>query len=152
MKHNNYRMGRPEHLIIASLGFFFLLNFNQLQAQDLAQDIMGKWILESTGDAFTGGSIDFLEGGTHIFKEEFPDGTKAELKGGYLLDKETEPSRLRLCLGDCNAAGSEWTSNFCIVQLAADGKLEIYMSQTGEYPDKFPEDKDAQGMYVFVRE
>ncbi|HER08524.1 MAG TPA: hypothetical protein ENO20_06400 [Bacteroides sp.] len=152
MKLSNCRIGRPGRLVIISLSCFILLFFNQLHAQDIEKDILGKWALESTGDAYTGGSINFLDGSSYAFQKEFPDATKAELKGGYLLDAGSSPARLRLCLGDCSTAGSEWTSEFCILRLAGDGKLEIYMSSTGDYPGKFPEDRNAERMYVFVRE
>lgn len=152
MENSYYRIRRLKHLIIVSLSCFFFLSFNQMQAQVIEQDILGRWTMESTGDAFTGGAIHFLDGNNYAFQKEFPDGTKAELKGGYLLDTEAIPARLRLCLGDCNAAGSEWTSNFCIVRMAPDNRLEILMSQTGDYPDRFPKDRNSKGMYLFVRE
>ena len=113
---------------------------------------MGTWVLESTGDQLTGGILNFQDGGTYAFQKVFTDGTKAELKGGYLLDSNSAPARLRLCLGDCSTEGSEWTSEFCIVRLADDGKLEIYMSSTGDYPGKFPKDRSAERMYIFARE
>ena len=134
------------------MGFFFLSAVNHLNAQNIEKDILGKWILESTGDQLTGGSLNFQDGGTYAFHKVFTDGTKAELKGGYLLDAGSPPARLRLCLGDCSAAGSEWTSQFCIVRLSGDNKLEIYMSSSGDYPGKFPKERNAEGMYVFVRE
>jgi len=113
---------------------------------------MGKWFLESTGDQLTDGILSFQDGGTYAFQKVFTDGTKAELTGGYLLDAGTSPAHLRLCLGDCSTAGSEWTSEFCLVQLADDGMLEIYMSSSGEYPGKFPKDRNAERMYIFARE
>ena len=125
---------------------------NQLHAQDIEQDILGKWVLESTGDQLTGGTLNFLKGGTYAFEKDFADGTKAELSGGYLLDAGSAPAQLRMCLGDCDAAGSEWTSEFCIARLVPDDRLEIFMSSTGDYPGRFPKDRNTERMYVFVRE
>lgn len=152
MKNNNYRIRRPKYLIIVFLSCFLLLIFNQLQAQNIEQDILGKWILESTGDQLSGGILSFTEGDTYAFRKEFVDGTKAELSGGYLLDTGSSPACLRMCLGDCSAAGSEWTSEFCIVRLAPDNRLEIFMSSSGDYPVQFPKDRNSERIYVFDRE
>ncbi|MFO7934341.1 MAG: hypothetical protein R6U78_09675 [Bacteroidales bacterium] len=159
MNHNNYRIRKPVNRIrkpvnpiIFFVGFFILFMNNQLQAQDIEKDIMGRWILESTGDQLDGGILNFQENGTYVFRKDFSDGTRAELKGGYLLDSGSSPARLRLCLGDCSAAGSEWTSEFCILRITPDDMLEIFMSSAGVYPRTFPDDMDAERMYVFDRE
>jgi len=152
MKTGNGRIVRTGLLRMLFLGLVFLFVNHQLQAQDMEKDILGKWTLESTGDQLTGGTLNFQDGSSYAFQKVFTDGSKAELKGGYLLDAGAAPARLRMCLGDCSTAGSEWTSEFCILRLAGDGRLEIYMSSTGDYPGNFPKDRNAERMYVFVRE
>lgn len=123
-----------------------------LLSSSLEDDLRGKWIIESTGDDITGGHILFQESGTYEFFRRYPDGTGAGTKGGYKLQTEGSLGFLRLCLGDCGAAGSEWTSSFSLVQLTDEGKLEIFFSPDGNYPREFPKTKDEQGMYVFARE
>jgi hypothetical protein len=123
----------------------------QLFAQVSLQEITGNWIMESNGDQFLGGNILFMEDGQYEFYKKYPDGSGAEVKGGFILDSENSPARLKLCLGDCNAPGSEWTTSFAIVRITPEGQLELFISPGGEYPDGFPADPDAPGMYVFVR-
>ncbi len=152
MHCNLQRVVRPGKLTCVLLISIFISFLNLINAQNIEKDIMGTWILESTGDQLTGGILNFQAGDTYAFQKIFTDGTKAELKGGYLLDAGASPARLRLCLGDCSTAGSEWTSEFCILRLTDDGRLEIYMSSSGEYPAKFPKDRSAERMYIFARE
>ena len=152
MKPNNYSTQRMKSPVIITLCSLFIIATFQVQAQDLEKDIKGKWLMVSSGDKFLGGHILFKDGGTYQFYKKWPDGTGAEISGGYELDSNSSPTRLKICLGDCGAAGSEWTTNFGIVRFTEANQLEMYLSSTGSYPDNFPEDLNAKGMYLFKAE
>jgi hypothetical protein len=137
-------------ILILSGPIFF--GEQQLLAQHMEEEIRGNWLMESNGDQFIGGNILFKNDVTYSFYKKFADGTGAELSGGYSLSAENKPAQLKLCLGDCNAADSEWTTSFCILRLNQECKLELYISSAGNYPDAFPADLNAPGMYVFVRD
>lgn len=112
--------------------------------------IVGNWDMVRNGDGFSEATIHFGEDLNYQLDRTWPDGSKAGVKGGYDLNPESTPATLRLCLGDC-ASGSEWTTVFCIVRNGADEMLEIYMSDSGEFPVDFPADSDSKGMYIFKR-
>jgi hypothetical protein len=113
--------------------------------------MIAKWIMVSNGDGFLEATIQFDESNNYLLDRTWPDGSKAEVKGGFELNSKREPATLRLCLGDCNADGSEWTSMFCIVREGTDDMLEIYISNSGEFAAGFPDDPGATGMYLFRR-
>lgn len=138
--------------MILSFSGLFLCTALYLQAQELEKDIKGKWLMVSNGNDFLGGHILFKEGGTYEFYRKWPDGSGAEIAGGYELDLDSNPTRLKICLGDCGAAGSEWTSNFGLVRLKERNQLEVYISSSGTYPEDFPKDIEAKGMYLFKAE
>jgi len=139
-------------LFLFSMTGLFLCSASQLPAQESKEEIYGKWLIESCGDEFVGGSIHFKKGGTYTFNKTFIDGTGAELSGGYIFNEEANPAKLKLCLGDCGGEGTEWTTSFCIVRLNPEGKLEMYISAGQEFPSVFPSDQTEPGMYVFVRD
>jgi hypothetical protein len=147
---NNMFMSAGIHFLALALMFLFQ-NINAT-AQSVEEALNGKWVIESTGDEITGGYLIFQPGSTYEFSKRYPDGTGAGIKGGYEFKKEGSIGKLRLCLGDCSAAGSDWTSSFALVRLADEGSLEIYFSSDGNYPKKFPKAKKEKGMYVFIRE
>ena len=128
---------------------FLLLPVVPLIAQEPGLDLMGEWELVTSGDGFQDGRIIFLDGAEYQFFRTWPDGTGAEISGGYELDTDSSPAHLRLCLDDCSAAGSEWTSSFCVIRLNSPEEMEIYISQSGAYPGGFPEDPGEQGAYLF---
>lgn len=134
---------------VVTLVFFY--GTQQLSAQNLEQNISGKWILESSGDQFTGGHILFNDGASYEFYKKYPDESGAEVKGSYVLNCDKKPAQLKLCLGDCGP-GSEWTSSFCIVRINPECKLELYISSGGDFPAGFPADSNEVGMYVFSRD
>jgi hypothetical protein len=137
---------------ILAVAMVFLIQNINVDAQSIQGAIIGKWIIESTGDEISGGHIVFQTGEKYEFYRKYPDGTGAGTKGGYVFNKEGSNGTLRLCIGDCSAAGSEWTSSFALVRLTGENRLEIYFSDDGEFPKEFPKTKDEKGMYVFVRE
>ena len=138
--------------VLSLMVSLLMVNGGHVKGQSMSESVSGKWILESAAEELNGGTMEFKDGMQYSFYKRYTDGTGAEVKGSYLLEEGESSHRLRLCLGDCHAAGSEWTSTFCLIRLGAGGKLEIYMSQDGNYPGKFPEDNKATGMYVFARE
>ena len=152
MQHSNCFSGRIKFLMTLSFTGLFLCTVLQLQAQDLEKDIIGKWLMVSNGDGFLGGHILFKDGGTYQYYRKWPDGSGAEIAGGYELDSDSNPARLKLCLGDCGAAGSEWTTNFGIIRSTEGNQLEMYFSSDGSFPDNFPKDIDAKGMCLFQAE
>jgi hypothetical protein len=143
---------RIKFLFLLSMTGIIFAGTQQLFGQVEDQEILGKWLMESNGDGFLGGQLTFKNDGTYEFNKKYPDGTGAEVKGGYTLNPQNRPAQLKLCLGDCNAAGSEWTTQFCNVRLNSDDRLELYISSGGNFPDGFPADTNEAGMYVFVKD
>lgn len=137
---------------LSVLAMIFLFQNINATAQSVEEALEGKWIIKSTGDEITGGYIIFQGGNTYEFFKKYPDGTGGGIKGGYEFTEMGSNGNLRLCLGDCSASGSEWTSSFALVRVTDGSKLEVYFSQDGNYPKKFPKNKDEKGMYVFMRE
>jgi hypothetical protein len=130
---------------------FFLCCLINSHGQDLNEAILGKWSMVSNGDGFLEATIAFNDDHTYQLDRTWPDASKAGVKGGFLLNSESTPATLRMCLGDCNQAGSEWTSMFCIARATGSETLEIYMSDSGDFPGDFPEDPGSKGMYIFKR-
>ena len=138
------------HMLVVAM--ICLIPNIHVAAQSMEEAISGKWIIESTGDEISGGHLIFQAGEKYEFYRKYPDGTGAGTKGGYVFNKQGSNGTLRLCIGDCNAAGSEWTSSFALVRLSGESRLEIYFSEDGNFPNKFPKTTDEKSMYVFVRE
>lgn len=122
-----------------------------LSGQDIKKSLLGTWTMVSNGDGFLEATIHFQDGNKYQLIRKWPDTSVAEIKGGYELDASSTPARLRLCLADCNAAGSEWTSMFCACIMEEPNQLRIQISDSGEYPDSVSENPDDQGMYLFER-
>ena len=137
----------------ASAIFILLITFFAIDAsgQDVEKSIPGNWKMVSNGDGFLEATLLIDPDHNYKLNRKWPDGSTAEVKGMYELDPGTKPATLRLCMGDCNAAGSEWTSMYCIVRLGGNGLLEMVISDSGEFPNKFPGDQSSKGMYVFSR-
>ena len=137
-----------------ALGICFLFSvfcLINIPGQDLKNSMMGEWRMVSNGDGFLEATLHFDESDNYWLDRTWPDGSKAEVKGGCELNAANEPATLRLCLGDCNTAGSEWTSMFCLVRLEGNDRLEIIISGSGDFPGEFPADPDSKGMYIFER-
>lgn len=130
---------------------FILLPVSHAIAQDLEETILGEWNMVSNGDGFLEATILFDQDHGYQLDRRWPDGSAAGIKGSYELDSKRSPATLKLCLGDCNAAGSEWTTMFCITRMKGADRLEIMFSDSGEFPGEFPSDPGSKGMYVFNR-
>ncbi|MFZ5939685.1 MAG: hypothetical protein ACOYXB_03845 [Bacteroidota bacterium] len=138
-------------ILLLSLATWFACSSLNLSAQGIDKEIIGTWILESNGDQLSGGEITFNDKGKYQFQKKFSDGQGASESGCYRLDVRYTPANLLLCLGDCNAAGAEFTTSYCLARISKDGKLEIIISSEGNFPPKFPRDKMSKGYYTFVR-
>lgn len=130
---------------------FLVVSTLNSQGQDPGEAILGKWEMVSNGDGFLEATLQFDQGNHYELVRKWPDESIASVKGGYLLDSGSTPLKLRLCLGDCNAEGSEWTSMFSIMHTEDDDMLEIYFSDSGNFPGGFPDDPGSKGLYVFKR-
>jgi len=115
---------------------------------DISKVIIGKWNI-AANQRVKSGDITFTADGKYDMNEKFADGSGSGTKGGYKLDCEASPVRLKLCLGGC--PGSEWTNQFGIVRLLPEDKLEILLSPDGNYPTKFLEDKSTGSTMILSR-
>ncbi len=148
---NTFLFTAGEKTMFFFMAILFACFSANLSAQLSEKDLTGTWIMESNGDQLAGGNINFTDKGKYQFKKDYTDGTSATLSGTYELDRNASPVKLKLCLGDCGTAGSEWTTSFCLIRISTDGKLEIICSQDSNFPSKFPKDKMAAGYYVFTK-
>ncbi len=137
--------------MLLSMAIFVAAYSANLSAQGIATEIIGTWVIESNGDQLAGGTVTFNDKGKYQFEKDYADGTGATESGCYRLDTNPNPANLILCLGDCGAAGSEWTTSYCLVRISKDDRLEIIISSDSNFPNKFPRDKMSRGYYVFKR-
>jgi len=150
--HHRFSISRMAFIRVCLFCFFFFsIYFINIYGQDLERSIQGQWTMVSNGDGFLEATLQFDQDHNYTLIRKWPDESVAEVKGGYELDHNKTPATLRMCLGDCSTAGSEWTSMFCITRMAENEMLEIYFSDSGEFPGGFPDDPGSAGMYVFSR-
>ena len=112
------------------------------KSEDITKILIGEWNL-TPNQRILEGSIVFTKEGAYEMKEKLHDETIVGNKGEYRLMTDMEPARIKLCLDKCDKPGSEWTTSFGIIRVLPDGKLEIFNSPDGKFPDAFPEDPAA---------
>ena len=94
------------------------------------------------------GEITFNEDGTYTKSELDKDSVRAGLTAHYVLDKSSQPYKIQLCLGECGAPGSEWTTSFGIVRFLTEDSLEIKFSPDGNYPVEFSPEKERYTTFM----
>jgi len=107
--------------------------------KDVAQIILGEWQIAENGRAKSG-MIIFNSNGLYEMDEKLQDGDRVGTKGGYKLNQDTSPYTIDLCVGQCGAPGSEWTTRFGILRVISNDKIEIRTSPDGNYPVDFSVD------------
>lgn len=60
-----------------------------------------------------------------------------------VLDASQEPYAIDLCVGECGAPGSEWTTTFGILRFISDNEAEIYFDPSGQRPVSFDNTEEA---------
>ncbi|MBN2565804.1 MAG: OmpA family protein [Candidatus Eisenbacteria bacterium] len=117
---------------------------------DLATAILGNWTMAPKGDIASGTMV-FKADMTYEMDEKMADGSGSGIKGEYKLDAGASPARLAICLGKCDQPGSEWTTQFCILRLLDDGRLEIRSSPDSNYPSAFAGDASDEHTMLLKR-
>lgn len=115
--------------------------------KDVSQIILGKWQIAENGRAKTG-TISFEANGLYEMDEKLQDGSGVGTKGGYKLNSKTNPYTIDLCVGQCGAPGSEWTTRFGILKVVSNDKIGIRTSPDANYPTDFS--TDPLGEYYMV--
>ena len=116
--------------------------------KDVAQIILGEWKIAENGRAKSG-TIIFNSNGLYEMDEKLQDGDRVGTKGGYKLNLDISPYTIDLCVGQCGAPGSEWTTRFGILRVISNDKIEIRTSPDGNYPTDFSVDPtDAYAMVL----
>ena len=107
--------------------------------KDISKIILGEWRIAENGRAKSG-MISFQSNGLYEMDEKLQDGSAVGTKGGYKLNQDTSPYTIDLCVGQCEAPGSEWTSRFGILRIISNDKVEIRTSPDANYPTDFSVD------------
>ena len=107
--------------------------------KDVSKIILGEWRIAENGRAKSG-TISFQSNGLYEMDEKLQDGSAVGTKGGYKLNQDTSPYTIDLCVGQCEAPGSEWTSRFGILRIISNDKVEIRTSPDANYPTDFSVD------------
>ncbi len=113
----------------------------------------GKWLMEKPMEHVHEGYFTFQPDGRYELYERHDDGTGVTRKGAYRLRTDTSPARLAWGPDDLDGPGAEWTTLFAIYRILPDGKLEIRVSESGDYPDGFAPKGQTDGRtMILVRE
>jgi len=107
--------------------------------KDVSKIILGEWKIAENGRAKSG-TIIFNSNGLYEMDEKLQDGDRVGTKGGYKLNQDASPYTIDLCVGQCGAPGSEWTTRFGILRVISNDKIEIRTSPDGNYPADFSVD------------
>ena len=107
--------------------------------KDVSKIILGEWRIAENGRAKSG-MISFQSNGLYEMDEKLQDGSAVGTKGGYKLNQDTSPYTIDLCVGQCEAPSSEWTSRFGILRIISNDKVEIRTSPDANYPTDFSVD------------
>ena len=118
--------------------------------QDLSKLILGKWQIAENGRAKSG-TITFQANGLYEMDEKLQDGSGVGTKGGYKLNPKITPYTIDLCVGQCGAPGSEWTTRFGILKVVSNNKIEIRTSPDANYPTDFSTDPLDEYYMVLTR-
>lgn len=102
---------------------------------------LGSWIVVAS-DYILEGDLTLNADGSYEKTEMHKDSVRATVKGKYSFDDSKEPFAIDICLGECGAPGSEWTTTFGILRFLDSGRMEIRWSETGERPAKFAAEPD----------
>ena len=94
------------------------------------------------------GEITFDEDGIYTKSELDKDSVRAGLTAHYVFDKSAQPYKIQLCLGECGAPGSEWTTSFGIVRFLTADSVEIRFSPDGNYPTEFNPEPDQYTRFM----
>ena len=94
------------------------------------------------------GEITFGEDGVYTKSELDKDSVRAGLTAHYVFDKSAQPYKIQLCLGECGASGSEWTTSFGIVRFLTADSMEIRFSPDGKYPTEFNPEPDQYTRFM----
>ena len=97
------------------------------------------------------GTIIFNSNGLYEMDEKLQDGDRVGTKGGYKLNQDASPYTIDLCVGQCGAPGSEWTTRFGILRVISNDKIEIRTSPDGNYPVDFSVDPTDKYYMVLSR-
>jgi hypothetical protein len=60
-----------------------------------------------------------------------------------VLDASQEPYAIDLCVGECSAPGSEWTTTFGILRFISNNEAEIHFDPSGQRPASFDNTEEA---------
>lgn len=101
-----------------------------------AANLEGKWTM-APNKRVQKGTITFYANNTYLMEERLNDGSGVSHKGEFKINSQASPPRLDLCLQQCGAPGSEYTTSFSIFRFLPDGKLEIRSSPNRKYPVAF---------------
>ncbi len=117
---------------------------------DIAQLIIGKWTIKPN-DVIVSGTIFFKSDSWYVMDEKRSDGTGVSKKGEYRLNVDATPVTIDMCLQGCDEPGSEWTTVFGLIRMISDGKMELFMSETGKYPAAFPSEPDPKATIILTK-
>lgn len=112
--------------------------------EEAGPSLIGEWtLIESKVDSV--GSLIVREDGTYT--RSFSGGS---VTGPYVADLTKPPFKLDLCVGECGAPGSEWTTIFSIFRFHSADTLELHNSPSGERFTEFAKEPD-ENTYLYVR-
>ena len=118
--------------------------------EDAAQVILGEWQIAENARTQSG-TISFKPNGLYEMEEKLQDGDTVGTKGEYKLNLEASPYTIDICLGQCGAPGSEWTTRFGIFRVLSNDKIEIRTSPDANYPSDFSVDPTDEYFMVLSR-
>jgi len=107
--------------------------------------LIGEWTM-ITADTIPAGSLIVREDGTYTRGDN-----NASVTGPYVLDTSKSPYALDLCLGECGAPGSEWTTLFCIFRFHTADTLELRHSPTDKRYTEFTDKADENTIFYVLR-
>jgi len=111
--------------------------------------LLAEWNQLPKGES-PGGGLIIRDDGTYTRWDDHPDVKGASVTGPYEVDLAVTPHTLDLCVGECGAPGSEWTTLFCIFQLHGADTLEVRFAPDGNRRDAFVGETD-QDTYFYTR-
>ncbi|MFH2056737.1 MAG: hypothetical protein ABIJ61_12325, partial [bacterium] len=103
--------------------------------------IVGVWTVVKSENVLEG-ELTLNEDGSFSKMEMHKDSVRAGMEGKYLFDNTQQPFAIDICLGECGAPGSEWTTTHGILRFLNADRIEIRWSDTDKRPTEFAAEPD----------